>query len=314
MDINNTCYINPYTFQPTSKRVTNVENRREIAELMRDETKFRAVSLEELMGGMGKPLNLADRTSVNMFGNSVNIAEGAKLIVSGGYVLTVGEYGVEISDGDPYNQTAKKEAAEMASALTKLLRNAGGTANKVAFSDAEYQKWTEDVTKVMKCFGIDTSKTFTVNGMKYTKNSKGYFESAANTAAQEAYERQIAANRTYEFADERTKKKIAYLSDYYLSGVPESVIQAWQDTLEKTGVNPFYSGENTLSQLAVEQDFLTGGNDKIFGDSMDSSIDAVKNILDRIEAPLGKVNEERAEMLKQEKVFYSALLEKLKKL
>lgn len=161
---------------------------------MRDETTFRAVSLEDLMGGMGKPLNLTNRTSVNLYSNSVNIAEGAKIIVSGGYVLTVKEYGVEISDGDPHDQTAKKEAAEMASALTKLLRNAGGTSNIVAFSDSEYQKWTEDVSKVMKYFGIDTLKSFTANGMKYTKNSKGYLESAANTAAQEAYERQIAAN------------------------------------------------------------------------------------------------------------------------
>ena len=312
MDINSTCYINPYTFQATSKRITNIENRKEIAELMRDETNFRAVSLEDLMGGMGKPLNLANRTSVNLYSNSVNIAEGAKLIISGGYVLTVKEYGVEVSDGNLYDQAAKREAAEMASALTKLLRNAGGTANTVAFSDAEYQKWTEDVSKVMKYFGIDTSKSFTVNGMKYTKNSNGYYESTANTAAKEAYERHIAANRTYEFADERTRKKIAHLSDYYLSTVPESVKQAWQETLEETGINPFADGGNTLSQLAVEQDFITGGNDQIFGDTIESSIDAVKNILDRIENPLGKVTEERAEMLQQEKVFYSELLKKLK--
>ena len=63
MDIKNAVYINPYTFQATSKRFTNVENRREICEFMRNETLFTPISLEDLMGGMGKPLNLAEGTS-----------------------------------------------------------------------------------------------------------------------------------------------------------------------------------------------------------------------------------------------------------
>ena len=44
-------------------------------------------------------------------------------------MLTVGEEIVGISGGDLYNQKAHEEAAEMASALIMLLRNAGGTAN-----------------------------------------------------------------------------------------------------------------------------------------------------------------------------------------
>lgn len=314
MNVNDTMYINPYTFQPTSKRVTGVENRREIAELLRDETMFRVTSPEELMGGIGKPLNLAGTTSVNRFSNSVNFAEGASITLPGGYVLTVNDYYVAVSGGDPYNQAAQRDACDMASALTMILRNAGGTANTVAFSSSEYQKWTENVSKVMRYIGIDTSKPFTVNGMRYTTNSKGYFESAASTAAQEAYKRQIAANRTYEFADERTKKKIAYLTDYYLSTVPEDVKAAWQDALEETGINPFQSGYvSTLQQLSVEQDFLTGGNDNIFGDTLQSSINAVNRILDRIADPLGEVKAERREFLQQEKVFYQTLLSKLEK-
>ena len=46
-------------------------------------------------------------------------------------------------------------------------------------------------------------------------------------------------NRTYQFADEKTKKQIAYMSGYYLQTVPQSVKAAWQETLEETGFNPF---------------------------------------------------------------------------
>lgn len=62
----------------------------------------------------------------------------------------------------------------------------------------------------------------------------------------------------------KNQKQIAYISDYYLQTVPESVKAAWQETLEETGVNPFQTDlSSTLTQLSVEQDFLTGGNDNI---------------------------------------------------
>ena len=55
------------------------------------------------------------------------------------------------------------------------------------------------------------------------------------------------------------------MSDYYLQTVPESVKTAWQETLEETGFNPFQTDvTSTLTQLSVEQDFLTGGDDNIF--------------------------------------------------
>ncbi len=77
-----------------------------------------------------------------------------------------------------------------------------------------------------------------------------------------------ANNRTYQFADEKTKKQIAYMSGYYLQTVPESVKAAWQETLEETGFNPFQTDvTSTLTQLSVEQDFLTGGDDNIFGET-----------------------------------------------
>ena len=58
----------------------------------------------------------------------------------------------------------------------------------VAHSKEEYAQYTEGITDVMSYLGIDTSKDFTVNGMKYSKNKDGWYESEANSEAQTAYE------------------------------------------------------------------------------------------------------------------------------
>lgn len=57
----------------------------------------------------------------------------------------------------------------MAGALASMLRNAGGTMTTVAHSKEEYAQYIEGITDVMSYLGIDTSKDFTVNGMKYSK-------------------------------------------------------------------------------------------------------------------------------------------------
>lgn len=81
--------------------------------------------------------------------------------------------------------------------------------------------------------------------------------------------------------------------------------------MEESGVNPFSDGFSTLSQLVMEQDLMTGGDDNIFGNAVESSLAATKKILDRIENPLGKVDENKAESLQREKKFYATLLRKL---
>ena len=160
---------------------------------------------------------------------------------------------------------------------------------------------------------MDSLTVCIVNGMKYSKNKDGWYESEANNEAQAAYEQLKANNRTYQFADEKTKKQIAYISDYYLQTVPESVKAAWQETLEETGINPFQTDlTSTLTQLSVEQDFLTGGNDNIFGETRESCLAAIDKILERIENPLATITEERAAYLQQEKEFYTVLTSKIR--
>ena len=87
---------------------------------------------------------------------------------------------------------------------------------------------------------------------------------------------------------------------------------AWQETLEETGVNPFQTDlSSTLTQLSVEQDFLTGGNDNIFGETKESCLAAINKILERIENPLATMTEERTAYLQQEKEFYTVLASKI---
>ena len=182
----------------------------------------------------------------------------------------------------------------------------------VAYSQEEYARWNEGVSDVMGYLGIDASKDFTVNGMKYSRNGNGWYESQADSEAKSAYEMLKAHNRTYTFADERTRNQIDYISGYYLEHTTETLKAAWQKTLEETGVNPFPQGfSSTLSHLAMEQDFATGGNDDIFGDDLESNIVAAKKIMERLENPLSVVSEKNAEFVADEKTFYAALLNNL---
>lgn len=304
--------VNPNNRTLTSNRKnTVVKDWETVREIMFDKME----PVEDLVATLKIPINLAERTSINKAANSVNLAAGAQIRINDGYVLTVKTNGVELShtkDYDPYNQEAYLKAQQMSGSLGSILRNAGGTRTRLYHSAEDGQFVTQGITNVLSYLGIDTGKDFSVNGMKYSTNSKGYFESEAATEAQAAYERQKAANRTYAFADERTRKQIAYISGYYLEHATKELQSAWQETLEETGINPFPQGfSSTLSKLAMEQDFATGGNDDIFGSDKESNVAAVKRILERLLNPSVPVSERNAAFAENEKIFYTTLLARL---
>jgi len=305
----NSYYVNPNTRTLTS----NINNTR-----VYDKSVVSAISstlrpVDDMMGVLNTPISLAEETSVNRRNNSINLALGASVKVAGDFTLIVKPKGVEVNGvTDWRNQEESQEAHDMAGALATLLRNAAGIMNEVGFSSVDKAKWTENVSKVLGRFGIDTSKDFTVNGMKYTRDENGYFVSEAKMDAMKAYEQLKLANQTYEFADERTKKAITYMRDYYLKTAPDAVAKAWQETLEETGINPFPEGyTSVLQQLSMEQDFVTGGNDNLFGDTMESSIEAINKILERIDNSIGKNGSDNNEYLNHEKEFYETLLSKI---
>ena len=301
-------YVNPNTRTLTSNR-KNTE--------IKDQDHFGCMQrllnpVEDMVKAIWTPIKLADRTTVNRALSKVTIAEGAQIAVNDGYILTVTKRGVECRRADeyaPYDKKAYEKAQGLADSFTVLLRNAGGTQKTVAFSREEYEKWTGNVSTVLNYMGIDSSRSFTINGMKYSKNAAGYWESAANSSAKAAYEKAQADNRTFTYADERTHSQIDYISHYYLEGTTEEMQAAWQKALRETGVNPFPEGfSSTLSQLAMEQDFVTGGNDDIFGADEKSNRAAVEKILDRIDHPFCVVPEQDKKFRADEKTFYTAVL------
>ena len=183
---NQSWYINPNTRQLTS----NVKNT-----VIKDREAFNGSMqnllnpVEDLVQVLKTPIKLAERSSLNRQGNSVDIASGSRIAVNDGYILTVKPQGVEVSGGDNL-----------------------------------YARWNEGVSDVMGYLGIDASKDFTVNGMKYSKNGNGWFESQADSEAKSAYEMLKANNRTYTFADERTRNQIDYISGYYLEHTLETLL------------------------------------------------------------------------------------------
>lgn len=308
---NQSWYVNPNIRQVTSnKKNTIIKDREAFNGSMQNLLN----PVENLAQVLRTPNKLAEKSSLNRQSNTINIASGMRIAVNDGHVLTVKPQGVEVSGGnDPYDTESYLKAQRMADSLATLLHNACGVMKTVAYSQEEYARWTEGVSDVMGYFGIDTLKDFTVNGMKDSRSERGWYESQANREAKDAYEMLKANNRTYTFADEKTRNQIAYISNYYLEHTTETMKAAWQKTLKETGVNPFPQGfSSTLSQLAMEQDFATGGNDDIFGSDLESNIEAVRKITDRLQNPLHAVSERNAEFTENEKKFYTALLSNLK--
>ena len=305
-------FVNPHTCQLTS----NLQN-----------TRVEEQDWETVKAGFSKlrpvderrPLRLPGRTYIDKANNSAQLAAGTVIGLNGGYKLILSaDYGFQIS-GEAGKEQYYEEAVRIRDALNRLLGNADGVITNLYDMMKDYDRWEEYVTKGLKLIGIDASRDFTINGMKYSRNEKGKIESQKMADAHLSYEIQTANNRTYEFADEKTKKVVRYRSEYYLSTAPDSVKDAWQETMGETNINPFVVPYgNTIAQLAMEQDFATGGNDQLFGDTVSDSINAVKSILERIDNPLGAVpeeDEEEYQMVSQrEREFYTTLLNKLEKL
>ena len=165
-------YINPNTRGLTSNyKNTAIKDKETYNEAM---SQHLLNPVEDLVQVLKTPIKLAKSSSLSRQNNSVNIAEGQRIRVNGGHVLTVTAHGVEVSGGDnPYDTQSYVKAQRMADALASMLRNAGGTMTTVAHSKEEYARYTEEITDVMSYLGVDTSKDFTVKQYKALKE-KGW--------------------------------------------------------------------------------------------------------------------------------------------
>lgn len=254
-------------------------------------------------------IRLPEKTSLDKSNNSINIAKGTVINARSGFSIRVNERWATVSGGNFDDLSASQEAQDMADALTALLRNACGLQRNVADSTPEYHRWTENIEKVLKKLGIDTSKDFTVNGTKYYKDNQGIIRSEETIIAKKAYEQREAAYWEYRNAPVRSNGK-NYIRDYYLKTVPDSVKEAWKKTQEETGIDPFQGIYTSVFQrMAVEQEMDTGGNYNILGNTVSSCQEAIQSVLERIDLMLDRAWDD--EFLQREKTFYSAVLKNM---
>lgn len=283
LDIKNisACYINLNTLQATSNIANTVYKGDKTQIPWTMEVEKLDIDWNKELYGRSTELKLAAKTSVDRSQNSIIFGKGASVTLSKGFTITLGSKCFEWNGDLENNPDGYEQATAYCGALTELIRYANGQVNNLylGMNAQESAKKSQDTLAALRAFGIDTSKGFNVNGMAFSVDANGVVRKKEELDAKVAYERQSANNKTYEFADEKTKNLINHLCNYYLSNVPDNVKQAWQETLEETGINPFSSGSmSTLSQLAMEQDFATGGNDDIFGDSLES-VETAINII-----------------------------------
>lgn len=298
--------INPHTGQLTSNR-----NNTKVEDWEKVKSGFKQLDPIDIL--KKRDFKLPDSTIINHAENLASLAEGAKIQLNGGYYITLTEdYGFVLSPTGEEKYFA--ESSGIRDGLNRLLAHSSADLYNLHHAIGKsYDAWEDSVTKGLELIGIDIDKDFTFNGVNYTRDEEGKIVSEKMIAAKVAFERQQRDNLTYEFSDKRTKQTIQYRSEYYLRTASEDIKKAWDETLKETNVNPFATTYgNAISQIAMEQDFATGGNDQLFGGTMEESIESVEKILDRIDNPLGIAPEESQEYKQQEREFYATFLSKLK--
>ena len=136
--------------------------------------------VDDIAAVLKQPMQVAGHTQINKASNSIDIALGANVKVPGGFTLVVKEYGVEVQGVTNWNnQKESQDASDMAGALATLLRNASGQLQHVGTDSRQITQWNEDVEKVLGYFGIDISRDFTVNGVKYVRDGSGIHKATA---------------------------------------------------------------------------------------------------------------------------------------
>ena len=98
-------YINPNTRGLTSNyKNTAIKDKETYNEAM---SQHLLNPVEDLVQVLKTPIKLAKSSSLSRQNNSVNIAEGQRIRVNGGHVLTATAHGVEVSGGDNLLQKAR---------------------------------------------------------------------------------------------------------------------------------------------------------------------------------------------------------------
>ncbi len=310
---NATTYFNPYTMSLTTdlerdtKHLTDEDKRKMLSYNIRP----LLMDLDPIKEHSGRtsPLKYASSTSLNASENAISFAKGAKATLSKGFQITLREKSFEWSGDVQKNPSGLEQAGKVGIALSDLIRWANGQVDHLTMTGEGTLERSSYALEGLRAFGIDTTRDFSINGTGFHINSQGEIQKKDSVNAQTAYESLSSSSRQYQLTEEVANDATNLLSKYYLPGASDNVMQAWQDAMKETEINPFQWGtSNVLKTLSLEQDLATGGNIDLFGETVESAISGVEKILDRLQNPTGKANEQRNA---EERTFYQNFLEKL---
>ena len=225
--------------------------------------------------------------------NRISLIPGLSTKLQNGFQLVIDNYMVRAM-GDYTDNMAASESAAIAGALSHLIKVANGQIPMNMFYSKNQD--SSAYAKIgLQAFGIDTSRTFIINGKTF------HFDDAE----------QIRLGNSTKEADIDFSR--------FAPNAPEKVKQAFMEAAEETGYNEGermdYLSQVFIHQVENRQNGVADYTD-VFGSSIASALQAAREILYDLENPLMPISqrgENVAKYIEQEKAFYRAFIERLEK-
>ena len=120
------------------------------------------------IAAMQEDLPYKGKTQLDRANNSIDYGEGAVISLKSGYSIVLKSCGWEVACGDPDDNEADSLAQKLAINMTNLLKYAEHQFQNPTATEGEMEEWSECVLEGLGISGIDTSRTFIVNGMEFT--------------------------------------------------------------------------------------------------------------------------------------------------
>ena len=306
-----------YVNRNTGNLTTDIKNT-----LVQDEDnvafkrKFCATGISEVespmkrISAMQEDLPYKGKTQLDRANNSIDYGEGAAISLKSGYSIVLKSCGWEVACGDPDDNEADSLAQKLAINMTNLLKYAEHQFQNPTATEGEMEEWSECVLEGLGISGIDTSRTFIVNGMEFTVENgivKSTEKIKSEQAAKDAYNILQVQNKMFSSCSEDMRNKIDYFFDYYCSNVPETFKEVFYDTMAECDVNPFANNSCAIPKMSYEMDVATGGNKDIFGSSIESAKEGVNKLIQFLEQH-GSMD---IEFDNKQKAFFERLLDKI---
>lgn len=265
---------------------------------------------ESRMAAFAADLPYTGQTRYDITNNSVCYGKGAIIRLIGGYSIELTRSGWKVNYGNPNDIKSDQYAHTLADDMTRLLKYAEYQIKTPTETDAQLGKWSNSVVYCLGRSGIDTSKTFTVNGMEFVVENgivKSTEKIRTDNAAMDAYNVLQIKNKTFNECSIEMKERLDCLFDYYCSGFPSEIKNIWYETMSECNINPFANNSCAIARMSLEKDIATGGDGDIFGSTKESIMNGISEAV----SYLKKHGSMDTEFDNRQTVFFEKLLDKI---